>query len=242
MTLPVRDMKDQSELVDASGNKVKEWDATVISAFSRFLNTIPKVGSALIGALGFGYLLGWLRARAYFSTFGADWLLSEMSSSSLLGFSFFPVAFLSFLVIAQLSDLATDRRSPLRQLNIFKWATIIWMIFSVACMTADIFLGEFTAGFKRLNASMQMVAYMTFAIVMLGSLLLRIERQGKWDSKLLWTSFLIAYLGLYYAPQQLGKADAMRDTNPKTTQLPAIYNKKGEKLGWNLLLSNRDVV
>jgi hypothetical protein len=59
----------------------------VLTGIRRFISVLPQVLSIVVGLSIFVYVLGWLSARAYYSEFGATWLLSEIPIISLLGFS-----------------------------------------------------------------------------------------------------------------------------------------------------------
>ena len=71
----------------SDGSEPPQWENAIVASVAQAVAAIPYAVSLLIGAGGAAYILGWVTARAYCSRFAAEWLLTEMSSTSIVSFS-----------------------------------------------------------------------------------------------------------------------------------------------------------
>ena len=60
---------------------------SIFDGAKRLLQGIPKVAAAIVGLSTFAYIIGWVYAQAYFSVFGAKWLITEIPILTLMGYS-----------------------------------------------------------------------------------------------------------------------------------------------------------
>ena len=60
---------------------------SIFEGAKHLLQGLPKVAAGVVGLSGFAYLIGWVYARSYFSVFGAEWLTTEISVLTLMGYS-----------------------------------------------------------------------------------------------------------------------------------------------------------
>jgi len=101
---------------------------SIFEGAKHLLQGLPKVAAGVVGLSGFAYLIGWVYARSYFSVFGAEWLTTEISVLTLMGYSWvgwikvlsftpnppYPTLRLAFFTIFIVTN---ERMSLLREMN-----------------------------------------------------------------------------------------------------------------------------
>ena len=72
----------------------------------RIVVNAPKVLAGLAGMSGLAYLAGAIYTRAYFSEFGASWILDEVPMATYFGQSWIPLLLILFLGYLATTNLA----------------------------------------------------------------------------------------------------------------------------------------
>ncbi len=119
---------------------------SILEGVKRLFQGLPKVTATIFGLSGFAYLIGWIYARSYFSVFGAEWLMTEIPTLTIMSYSWWPVVvvlFYAYLGITALAEIEEDKGSvedSLRfkiTLGVFNYG---WLVLA-ALTIADIVIG-----------------------------------------------------------------------------------------------------
>lgn len=184
-----------------------------LQAAAKIVSEVPKVVSVLISFSAFAAVVGWLQARAYYSQFGAPWLVSQLGTIDILSFSYLPIASLAVFFWLGITDLEaggeTRRRYTERILR-YGWifvvvqALLIFVANSLDLPTVSVIF-----------SILLVVTYVLFAGAAFEGLVIAF-RYGTitWRTPHTGLIFGIVLLGLYLIPTQMGITQAKMDLNP----------------------------
>jgi hypothetical protein len=196
----------------------------------------------VLGLAGIAYVIGWLSAHAYYSEFGATWLLGELEITSLLGFSWLPLAAAAFFLYTTVSDVAEARQRKLKE------AIFIlrngWVILAVFTITGVLIAFEVLPRIGPLLLwllALMWIIWMASAFVVLVAK--RAGSNGKWEvgpAVALQLAYVILFGGLYMVPTPIGWANGAHDRNAATSNLPHVRLVDGVEEDLWLLLASGD--
>lgn len=111
---------------------------------SRNDRTVPariwfsEVFAAAVPLIGLCYLIGWFEARAYFGSFGAEWLASQLTATELLQFSWAPLISFAIVFVVLLDSRVQHVFGQPRHI---KLVVIVLPLFALLGMLLTSFLG-----------------------------------------------------------------------------------------------------
>jgi uncharacterized membrane protein YqjE len=191
----------------------------------RLIEQVPKALAGLIGMCGLGYLAGSFYTRAYFSEFGASWILEEVPAATYYGQSWVPpllILYLGYLVTTNLAridsgdDLTTGTRFHL-SVAVVQYGS--WGLFSLLAIIP--LLSTFDSSTPAIILALVAVVLL---LVLLSSVLeLVVVRfwtgNRSMDFSMVYIAVAVIAVGLYVIPTQLGMNWARLDKQPNSTLL-----------------------
>ena len=193
---------------------------TTFEAIGKILGVFPNIASLILGGTALAYLIGWLYAKEYFGVFGARWLLAELPTSALLGYSSQSVAFLLFLCYLATLDLEESDKTE-------KWMTAVsgkGRKIIIFFLVLQIVFQSFKWQMAYIITSYLFATAMTFyAAASFGRLIIEMKNpKFKWNLVSTYLTFGILLSGLYFAPTNLGRAKGLSDIDPSSMNLPVV--------------------
>ena len=227
---------------------IKEEQPTqsIIDGAKRMMQGLPRAASGIIGLGCFAYIIGWAYARFYYSEFGASWLINEIPTQTLLGYSWLPVITVLFFAYLGFLDLAeTERDGAFETSQRFKLTRFVlnygrW--FFIATIVADVAFGVFgyttVASFFSHITVFVVVGMATSAIEMI---IYRFANPNiKFDLSIVSLTYIILVFGLYIAPAQMGRNTAREDMNSTVSSLSFVTLRDDPHQSFRLLISSGD--
>lgn len=202
--------------------KPQESNST-FEAIDRLLSFFPKIVSLFLGGTTLAYLVGWLYAKEYFEVFGATWLLDELSTNTLLSYSWRSVAFLIFLCYLATLDLEeSDKTEGWMSVVTSRGRTIIF-VFAVMQVTFRFF--DLKTAYIIVSRIFAM-AMAVYAVSSFGLLVVQMKnRDFKWNLRSTYLTYGILLGGFYLAPTNLGRAEGYIDIDRSSLTLPVVKLK-----------------
>ena len=193
---------------------------TTFESIERIINALPRIASLIVGSTAFAYLIGFIYAKAYFEVFGATWLVTELSTGSLLSNSLVPIAFLLFLCYLAILDLEEKDETEKWMSAVVRYGRIIIISFIVLQVTLHLL---------KLRTVFVIISYI-FAAASFGLLVIKLkEPKFKWNLSSTYLTYGILIGGFYFAPSNMGTARGYVDINPSTSKLPIVQLRDNEK-------------
>jgi|AntDeeMinimDraft_5_1070356.scaffolds.fasta_scaffold18837_2 type III secretory pathway component EscS len=215
----------------------KEWDKKVIGAYSKVLKSVPKIASGLLSLVFIGYLVGWIRARAYFLEFGAEWILSDLSLSYLLSLSVWPILAILISLILTMTDIA-ERLVGQNLQKAIKFLVIGFLLLHFGSMALEYYQNYESSIFI---AYAKVFYSASILMIIFGEKIIQLREDNyKWSSQKIWELALWTVLFLLSC-NSLGNAEGYRDANSKVSGLPNVIVSTSEKQdNWRLLYSKNN--
>ena len=220
------------------------WAVSFIKSTSGLLRDAVSVGTGVLGLAGIAYVVGWLSAHAYYSKFGATWLLGELQIASLLGFSWLPLAGVAFFLYTMVSDI-TQARQPMFNMVAFILRSA-WVILAVFTVTVVLIAFEVLPKLSLVLSSLlalMWIIWIASAFVVLAAQ--RSRWAGRWQvgpSVNLELAFIILFGGLYMVPTLIGWTTGIHDRNATTSSLPHVRLADEVEADLRLILASGDHV
>jgi len=208
----------------------------------RLIEQTPKALAGLAALSGVAYLAGSIYTKAYFSEFGASWILEEVPAATYFSQSWVPLVLMLYFGYLATTNLAViGSHDDVTASVQFKLSVAVvqygpW--FLLALLVATPLLG--------------IVGYVTSAIVLsiigvamilllfsstLELLVVRFKTRGRLiDLPMASIAFAVIIAGLYVVPTQLGLNWARVDKQP-TSSLPTVYLHSDTEQEYRLLFS-----
>lgn len=219
---------------------------SIFDGAKRLLHGIPKVAAGVVGLSGFAYIIGWIYAQAYFSVFGAKWLITEIPVLTLMGYSWWPVVVVLFFAYLGITDLAEiESKSSIEDswrykttrgvLNYGRWVFI-------AIIIADVIIGMI--GYPTLARILSFIG--VFIVVAMATsafeiLAFRLSKPSLQISlSIVSLTYAIIFFGIYAAPTQMGRNAALRDKATESLSLPFVVLRDDQTKLFRLLMSSGD--
>ena len=220
-----------------------EQTETFRQTVARVATRLPAALTAILSFAGVAYVLGWRQEKAYFTEFGAEWLVDDISSTRILQSSYLPLSALAVFVFFVLrnailrEEAAGDPKRWMRvDLAILYLAAISFSWVSIAnnllvLLKRESWLLLFFEGV--LLAALAAVA-LRFVIHLI---------REKRESSTLWLFWYgLILVGLIYLPEKIGRAIAVIDMNPEDSKLPVVELVNSQKEQLRLLTLGQRVV
>lgn len=214
------------------------YNKLIVVGINRLLSSLPQVLSIIIGLNIVAYFVGWICARAYYSEFGAAWLVSEMPIVSLLGYSWIPLVAFVYFVFLGVTDLLESKTRC-------KWTFFVakngWWICIILLIGNGISANYY---YSRIAYSLSYISALVFIIVAAAfveaTILYLSISDRRLSSFLIYTTWGIVFVGLYLVPTQIGRTTAERDIDPRLTKLQIVRLHESTDTDLRLLLLSGD--
>jgi hypothetical protein len=208
----------------------------------RIVEHAPKVLAGLAGISGLAYLAGSIYTKAYFSEFGASWILDEVPMAMYFSQSWVPlllILFFGYLTTTNLAliespdDLTTSKRFKVSAaaVNYGPWLFLV-------ILAINLLLSTF--GYLTVAIGLSVSSVVLLLLLFSSSLELLVVRFSKKDRRMdlsmVYLSFAVIAAGLYFVPSQLGVNWARVDKQA-SSNLPKVYLHGDEKKEYKLLFS-----
>jgi hypothetical protein len=217
---------------------------SVFNAALRIFNALPQALSAILSSAVLAYLIGWFEARAYFRAFEAEWLLSQLSTTELLRFSWTPIITLAFFMSLGLTDLAqageksnSRRFAAMRFIVHYGWWPLLIVLGTTYILEAR--------GYYKLamaTGTAAMYGYVLFAGAVFETIVLLV-RANRFVGDLADAGLVYAIViaGLYFVPTVNGLIEGRATADPARSRLP-IVEAAAQAPELRLLLLNQGTV
>ena len=229
-----KEEKPQTE--DIAPKPAVTTEKGLADAVSRFFQILPTIASIIVGFTAFAYIIGWLHARSYFDGFGAPWVVSEISTTTLLGFSWLPLSQLFFFIYLGVTDLMES--STRYKMTIFILRHGWWFVLLLYLIAFILGLTKFQAVGDAIESFLPL-SFTLVAAAAVESILIRLQqREFKWELGTIYLVYGVVLFGFYYLPIQMGKNDAKRDRDPQRSSLAEIRLRDDERQNLRLLATS----
>ena len=208
----------------------------------RLIEQTPKVLAGLAAVSGVAYLAGSIYTRAYFSEFGASWILEEVPAATYFSQSWVPLLLMLYFGYLATTNLAViGSQDDVTASFQFKLSVTLvqygsWFLLALLVMT--LLLSTFGYVTSAIVLSITGVA----AILLLFSSALELVmvrfniKDRLIDLSMAYIAFAVIATGLYVVPAQLGLNWARLDKQP-TSSLPTVYLHSDAEKEYRLLFS-----
>jgi hypothetical protein len=211
----------------------------------RIVEHAPKVLAGLAGMSGLAYLAGAVYTRAYFSEFGASWILDEVPMATYFYQRWIPLLLIlvfGYLVTTNLGliespgDMTASRRFQVSVAVVHYGPWVLIALFALTPLLS-------TFGYVPAAIVLSVMAVALLLLLFSSSLELLVVRfsqaDRRMDLSMVYLSFAVVAAGLYFVPAQLGTNWARVDKQA-TSGLPRVYLRGDEATEYKLLFSVGD--
>ncbi|MBP6521076.1 hypothetical protein [Shewanella sp.] len=190
------------------------------SSIGAWLELLPRAIAAILSLSALGYFVGWREANSYYTALGAAWAAASVSPLALLQLSANTIVTVAAAAFFSLI-LVLEKKVSLRNLSRF----------CAACLgIAGIFLAASQGLFgyappsrAHILASVGSLFFAISAGVTLSELIGHIRQSSQpISSGHLWLIYWFVLPGMFWAPDRLGEARALRDAEPLSSPLPVV--------------------
>lgn len=218
---------------------------SVFTTALRIFGVLPEALSILLSFAVVAYAVGWFQARAYFRSFSAEWLLSQLSAIDLLQFSWAPILLLAFFIWLGLTDLAeTGQRRDSRSFRanqLFRrygwWSLLVLLITGYALEALGY---PMAAGVVVI---VTMFGYVLFAAAVFEAIVMLV-REGRFVGDLADAHLVygVVIAGLYFVPTLYGSIEGNMAADPTRSRLPIVHTARAGGQDLRLLFLSQGTV
>ncbi len=208
----------------------------------RLIEQVPMVFAGLAALCGVAYLAGSIYTRAYFSEFGASWVLEEVPAAVYFSQSWVPLLLMLYLGYLAMTNLALiGGQDDVKANARFRISTVI-VHYGVWLLLVLLALVPLCSAFGYVMAAIGLsILAIVLLLVLLSSALELVMMRFRTsnlslDLSMAYLSFAVIAAGLYVAPAQLGASWARIDKQPTSSLLTVYLRSEGER-EYRLLLS-----
>lgn len=210
------------------------FDATII-----IFKSLTKIAAAFLSLAGFAYIIGWFQASSYFNTLGADWILNDMNTMSILSYSWIPIVVLLGFLYLGLWDISQNRLKKIKHDRVLRKYLILFIILLI--------IGRFVLQRLELDIYYKPITYILiwsyffYAGISLQTLITELQnRSFKWNTFANALIYGVVVFGLYWAPYMIGEVNAKSDMDIKSSPLPKVILKTVSNNDLRLLYNTQD--
>lgn len=208
----------------------------------KLIEQVPKAFAGLVALCGVAYLAGSFYTRAYFSEFGASWVLEEVPAATYFSQSWVPLLLMLYLGYLATTNLAMvgneDDPTTKERGNTSSWIVRygLWALLALLALVplCSVF------GYVIPAIGCSILAIMLLLLLMSSALEMVLARwratEVSFDLSKAYLSFAVIAIGLYVIPTQLGTNWARIDKQPTSSLLRVYQRSEGER-EYRLLLS-----
>ena len=208
----------------------------------QLIDQVPKAFAGLAALCGVAYLAGSFYTRAYFSEFGASWVLEEVPAATYYSQSWVPLLlmlYIGYLLTTNLAragdthDPTTHAASNLSQVLVRYGLWFLLALLGVIPLCSMLGYGVLAIGSSILGIVMLMLL-LSSAVELV--MVPRSTNGLTLDRSLAYLSLTVIVVGLYVIPTQLGANWARMDKQPTSSLLSVYVRSEGER-EYRLLLA-----
>jgi len=218
---------------------------SIVHLSQKLLENIPRIISSLISLTVLAYITGWIEARAYFGSFGAKWLVSELNSAMLLQFSWLPLVYLCFFMWLGVQDLEDTKQNKLSR----RWRSTIKVLrYGLIPLLIIVFIPDilFSRGYVSASVIVSHLAWIGCVFyagaAFEGLIITFYNKILVWDIHDIKLALAVILFGLYFSPTVHGKMNGRLDFNPDSSHLPVIETIKTENQTLRLIFISGEKV
>lgn len=208
----------------------------------RLIEQGPKVFAGLAVLCGVAYLAGSFYTRAYFSEFGASWVLEEVPVAIYFGQSWVPLLlmlYLGYLATTKLAVAGNEHDSTTKARCNSSSVVVRYGLWSLLALLGVVPLCSMF-GYEMLAIGSSILGIVLLLLLLTSAVELLVVKQSLTgltvDRSLAYLSFAVIAVGLYVIPTQLGTNWARVDKQP-TSSLLTVYRRSEGEREFRLLLS-----
>lgn len=208
----------------------------------RLIEQTPKALAGLAAVSGVAYLAGSIYTKAYFSEFGASWILEEVQTATYFSQSWVPLLlmlYLGYLVTTNLAMIGSQDDVTAG----FQFRLSVALVqYGSWVLLALLLLIPIMSRFNYVVPAIVLSIVGVAAILLLFSsalelLVVRFTTMNRFiDLSMAYVACAVVAAGLYVVPAQLGLNWARVDKQP-TSSLPTVYLRSDPEKEYRLLFS-----
>lgn len=208
----------------------------------RLIEQTPKALAGLAAVTGVAYLSGSIYTKAYFSEFGALWILEEVPAATYFSQSWVPLLLMLYLGYLTTTNLAVigDQNDVTASFQFRLSVSFVrygsW--FLLALLGILPLLNTF--GYVMSAIVLSIIGVATILLLFSSALelvVVRLNTMGRFiDLSMTYIAFAVIAAGLYVVPMQLGLNWAWLDKQP-TSSLLTVYLRSDPEKEYRLLFS-----
>jgi hypothetical protein len=209
----------------------------------RLIEQTPKALAGLAAVSGVAYLAGSIYTKAYFSEFGASWILEEVPAATYFSQSWVPLLLMLYLGYLATTNLATiGSHDDVTASVQFKFSAALvqygsWFLLGLLAITPLLTTFDYVTSAIVLSIMAVAVILLLFSSA-LEVVVARFKTTGRLiDLSMTYIAFAAIAAGLYVAPAQLGLNWARVDKRP-TSSLLTVYLRSDADKEYRLLFSS----
>ncbi len=100
-----RKLESKKQLVKRS-----PFEATLI-----LFKSLTEIAGATLSLVIYAYIIGWIQATAYFKNVGAEWIRNDLSTLSILSYSWIPIVGILVILYTILNESNENREIKLKK-------------------------------------------------------------------------------------------------------------------------------
>lgn len=204
----------------------------------RLIEQTPKALAGLAAMSGMAYLAGSIYTKAYFSEFGASWILEEVPAATYFSQSWVPLLLMLYFGYLATTNLAViGSQDDVTESFQFKLSVVLvrygaWILLTLLVIT--LLLSTFGYVMAAIVLSIiDVVAMLLLFSSALELLVVRFKSPNTMDRlidlSMTYIAFAVIAAGLYVVPAQLGLNWARVDKQPTSSLLTVYLHSDAEK-------------
>lgn len=208
----------------------------------RLIEQTPKALAGLAAVSGVAYLAGSIYTKAYFSEFGAAWILEEVPTATYFSQSWVPLVLMLYFGYLATTNLAViGNQEDLTTGFQFKLSLVL-VQYGPWCLLALLIMTPLLSTFGYVTSAIVLSIVGVAVILLLFSsalelVVVRFNTTGRLiDPSMAYIAFAVIAAGLYVVPVQLGLNWARVDKQP-TSSLLTVYLHSEAEQEYRLLFS-----
>lgn len=208
----------------------------------RLIEQTPKALAGLAAMSGVAYLAGSIYTKAYFSEFGASWILEEVPSATYFSQSWVPLLLMLYLGYLATTNLAAiGSQENVTEGFQFKLSVVLvrygsWFLLALLVIAPLLSTFDYVASAIALSI-IGVVAILLLFSSALELVVVRFKTMNRFiDLSMAYIAFAVVAVGLYVVPAQLGLNWARVDKQP-TSSLLTVYLRSDAEQEYRLLFS-----
>ena len=208
----------------------------------RLIEQTPKALAGLAAMSGVAYLAGSFYTKAYFSEFGASWILEEVPAAIYFSQNWVPLLLMLYFGYLAMTNLAViGSQDDVTASVQFRFSVALvqygpWFLLALLVITPLLS----TFGYVTSAIVLSIIGAATILLLFSSALelvVVRFNTMGRLtDLSMTYVAFAVIAAGLYVVPAQLGLNWARVDKQP-TSSLPTVYLRSDAEKEYRLLFS-----